>query len=49
MCTRRASRYAPTPHNQQVISAVRFIASTRLPLSQMIGAAINALPIKFSE
>ena len=37
------------PQSTHVRSAVRFIASTRLPVSQMIGAAKNALPIRFSE
>ena len=37
------------PHSTHVSSAVRFIASTGLPVSQMIGAAKKALPIRFSE
>ena len=49
MCSRRASRYAPVPHSTHERSAVRLVPSTMLPVSQMIGAAKKALPIRFSE
>ena len=47
--SRFRNRSMPSPVAALVSSAVRFMASTRLPVSQMIGAAKNALPIRFSE
>ena len=46
--TRRASTYAPTPHRMLDSMHTRFAASSGLPVSQITGAANNAMPITFS-
>ncbi len=49
MPTRRASTYAPSPHSTHDTNCTKLSASTRLPVSQMIGAASRPLPRRFSE